>query len=949
MNGREYQTDLPYDSEDLAQENAAMRAFMICRNFTVNGGMLARNGIVQQGLPATDSGKHSRPKKSRHHSSSGGHRSHGSNRSGHHDSSSSSHTFDSEDDDDLDHQSVTSIGTSLDFSQTAPESTPKDVPLTQRFEAAVSSQNFNAVTNLLDESFAEIACGNYAWIDELRQLGLSISDIAQELLEEASGSPWIFSTFEVPSAPAFRRLFHAQGCLCPDNPVSHMMGHSTTHPQGPGNHSFPGISDDCDGASNLLKDLMTMGVRERETFQSQDTSTTTADCWRLRPLEGASGFSFEESVKERIYISCGLGGVRPSGHATRALSYGIVEFDAEKSSAVVSYDVFPPEDTLVCVLDSLSVAAGTLQEAGGCCNKFTFLSFQDSTIELHSLSLEVISELKDQIHAPILKTIKKFLPGSALEGNTEAEMPGAELLLSIVVQFLSTAFLSYSQAHCGPLRSGLLDTGVERIMLVGAAEWRPEYDGPCISGSLVDLACFGDMLGEPAMAFRYFNRCSQAQGSAISDKRHDLIADPHSLVDTWGPGQLISTPNDHEVLHAIYLGGGTIRATGQDADRRILHWSREPRLEALPELTFSRTLKSIIGAQVSVNTKCQARKRDCLRSASAFMHELGTYRDYWESAERQLGFGLQAGPNLTASLQVNQTWIKMKGLTKKSRLLVQTFKSDLDELYCVQVSVCTGVARRVSLRTMLANLLPTYVAALVSEPPLWKSLLEDFGIISVLESGDLANWSAKLSYDHQKTFESLLIAILTLMRDTGIDKKGENFVIGCVQPGISFQCFQVPCSKENYWTRMLADSDEVATFAYITIDCLETNHLKCRGPGSSWANSTGLFWTAVACCETQIPPGVVQRTIPWGLQHSEAYIIGTLDAPLLVKVDRPSQIAEPRLLVSISRIQAETLRRLFRKAKIGHTRRLRERRVYDPVAEDVFILVGKSDVSTGTG
>lgn len=56
VNGREYRTDLAYESDQLAQENAAMRAFMVCRNFSVNGGMLARNGVVQ-GLPATESGR----------------------------------------------------------------------------------------------------------------------------------------------------------------------------------------------------------------------------------------------------------------------------------------------------------------------------------------------------------------------------------------------------------------------------------------------------------------------------------------------------------------------------------------------------------------------------------------------------------------------------------------------------------------------------------------------------------------------------------------------------------------------------------------------------------------------------------------------------------------------------------------------------------------------------
>ncbi|POR34439.1 Uncharacterized protein TPAR_05345 [Tolypocladium paradoxum] len=90
VNGREYQTDLAYESDVLAQENAAMRAFMVCRNFSVNGGMLARNGIVQ-GLPAAaDTG---RRRKSRHTSSRDSSDSHG-RRSGNHSSSSSTASFD---------------------------------------------------------------------------------------------------------------------------------------------------------------------------------------------------------------------------------------------------------------------------------------------------------------------------------------------------------------------------------------------------------------------------------------------------------------------------------------------------------------------------------------------------------------------------------------------------------------------------------------------------------------------------------------------------------------------------------------------------------------------------------------------------------------------------------------------------------------------------------------
>ncbi|KAB5518817.1 hypothetical protein GE09DRAFT_503509 [Coniochaeta sp. 2T2.1] len=96
VNGREYQTDLPYESDVLAMENAAMRAFMICRNFSVNSGMLARNGVVQ-GLPVDDSSRKPRKGASRHGkqvvtAAGHGYR-HQSQRSGHHSSSSSTASF----------------------------------------------------------------------------------------------------------------------------------------------------------------------------------------------------------------------------------------------------------------------------------------------------------------------------------------------------------------------------------------------------------------------------------------------------------------------------------------------------------------------------------------------------------------------------------------------------------------------------------------------------------------------------------------------------------------------------------------------------------------------------------------------------------------------------------------------------------------------------------------
>ena len=56
VNNREYYTDDTYENEVLASENAAMRAYLICRNFSVNDGKYPSShnkggAMVLQGKP----------------------------------------------------------------------------------------------------------------------------------------------------------------------------------------------------------------------------------------------------------------------------------------------------------------------------------------------------------------------------------------------------------------------------------------------------------------------------------------------------------------------------------------------------------------------------------------------------------------------------------------------------------------------------------------------------------------------------------------------------------------------------------------------------------------------------------------------------------------------------------------------------------------------------------
>ncbi|KAG7421585.1 hypothetical protein Forpe1208_v000120 [Fusarium oxysporum f. sp. rapae] len=194
-----------------------------------------------------------------------------------------------------------------------------------------------------------------------------------------------------------------------------------------------------------------------------------------------------------------------------------------------------------------------------------------------------------------------------------------------------------------------------------------------------------------------------------------------------------------------------------------------------------------------------------------------------------------------------QTWVKRLGHTKKSNILAKRSLSiaDLEGPFLVQVSFCTGIARRVRLRELLADVLPAYVADLATTPRYWERL-QGCDILEILRDDNFRTHYQKLDRELQAEFETLAIAVLFLLQDTGVDREGGNFVVGCISPGLAVQCFKIPIEKESFWARILADSEDVATFAYVAMRCFETDLVRCRGPTEPWLNSTALFSTAVS-------------------------------------------------------------------------------------------------------
>ncbi|EXA33080.1 hypothetical protein FOVG_15685 [Fusarium oxysporum f. sp. pisi HDV247] len=746
------------------------------------------------------------------------------------------------------------------------------------FRMAVFKADHDNVHDILKSSFTEVAIGEYSWLLELKVLGLSIDEIANKLLEESRDRPWIYSKIKVANVEPFYHDFHIPRCA-----------HSRN-----GNDWMPRLS------SQPTKDL--------------------------KILESKSEAESEPSIRSTIEYLTGIGGVSPMPDGTRSLQFGSVAFEDDNSAAIVSFTSTESFQAIPHVLQHLEKAIGTLQQVGGCCDSFTFLIEQEGLVEVDRIDLANLKAFAELRSATTSSINIQQIPLGSLTSRIHSDIkPEASedldplFLEALTAQFLSLAFALYSQGHCEPFRPFFLDTALKRILLIGNQKWSSDFTGPCILACPAKLSCFGKMLQRRVFAFKYFEAFERSKVLYSPSTQLHLKASPEDLLDTWGPGDLVLHNDDPENLHAISIGGGLIMSTSKESEAQlpVLHWSSNQELDPTSTPVFPRNAKMVIGSRVFVNQSCRVTAEKQIELAARYLVNLGTFPSYWEPSERQLGVGIQGGQSAVGILSFAQTWVKKRGMTRKSLILAQRplFISDLEGPYAVQISFCTGIARRVRLRELLADILPVYVKNLAATPLHWDELIGDSEILQILRDDNFTVRYQGLSRDLQAEFESLAFAVLSLFRDTGVDKDRENLVIGCIRPKIAAQCFKIPLKKESLWAQMVADSENVATFAYAATRCFETGRVKCRGPIEHWDNKTALFWTDVSLCRGElVDEAVMQHQTQWKLRDSEAYLI-RLDEPLLARVLPPDVQNEPDLLVSKSTIPASFLIRL--NGKVG--------------------------------
>ncbi|KAM5360459.1 hypothetical protein ACJZ2D_013737 [Fusarium nematophilum] len=767
---------------------------------------------------------------------------------------------------------------------------------------ALAHDNVDVLSHFLEQRLEIASSGNYGWIAELKDIGYDSAEIAQLLHGRANDSPWIY--FE-PKAFVFLDVKpdnHIRGCahqMLPSSPAS----------------SFSGVL----GPSPALKS--------------------------------------DREVIRLIEETCGLGGVSPCSRDKNRWN-GTAEFQEENSVVLIRHQApsspaASAHDTisrLIRVAENLSTAIRTVQNAGFCCDSFTVLRISATSseaacpeLQLSRVDFALAGRVRGLLREPVieeLRIVSQAVLSHAL-GQSNSDGPGATEdilnLASLALQFLCLGFLSYAQAHIGMLHPFFLDTPLRRIILLGTqAAATPEL---YLEARLVELTCLSGMCQGPVLAFG--GPSLEGGIETTGACKYDVRALPEDILDTWGPGELVSGPTDRATPLAIKIGSGYICPPSQNDTAGKHHWGNSVNL-----LTPSPPLKLheeiVIGSLVSNNPLCSNDEKKCWQDSSRGFDELGVYNSYSELSELQAG--LQVGCDHLA-ITSNVVWAKRRGRTIKDK----TFEtgaymslSFLEFYWGIRVSFCTGVAQRVLLRELVADLLPAFAECYPNQTTrtLWAKLLgPEHQIIQRFQGAvphqvPLSVWLENLTDDLRKFVRDLIRHILDTLKDTGLSPDGKHFSVAWPQSGFVNRCFRISVNEHNRWMPILADSADCATFAYISNTCLELGSFKCRGPNPSWQGRVHLLETAVHCPAS---------TGSWALQPEQAYFFQKVDNTLFwVKARRDAAAGTlPVALIrdiSIRSLPRDVVARLLFTDEKRMQRWLREKDLTWVTAENVSVL-----------
>ncbi|QMW27190.1 hypothetical protein G4B84_002479 [Aspergillus flavus NRRL3357] len=376
------------------------------------------------------------------------------------------------------------------------------------------------------------------WVEKLQTFGYNAQEINEILLERARDAPWIYIEPEKFYIPLMSTTHHIRRCC-------HFLGERR---------------------------------QQGSTSDSMDTLQTGIDL-------AVDRYETVKAVEEL----CGICGISPKTRITTDW-LGSASFTEGNTAMAVTYSLPTDkchETRASTIIGRISGALKGFQDAASllqlkclCCDSFTVIRHGGWRSEVDGVAAGEVVSLGFHLVANLAQALEQSMgkntpsPRQILSASSailrlispEFEVAhgrsdmGASLHLgALAVQFLCLGFMSYVQAHIGPLEPFFLDTPISRVVLLGLDE---DNKYPKLVAKLVDITCLGDMTRGPVwMFFRHRNsEGNQAfkRPCEPPSERCDIMGQMCDILDTWGPGNVVYRGDEMSCPIAVQIGGGFI-------------------------------------------------------------------------------------------------------------------------------------------------------------------------------------------------------------------------------------------------------------------------------------------------------------------------------------------------------------------------------------------------------
>jgi len=390
----------------------------------------------------------------------------------------------------------------------------------------------------------------------------------------------------------------------------------------------------------------------------------------------------------------------------------------------------------------------------------------------------------------------------------------------------------------------------------------------------------------------------------------------------------------------FWIGSGILYPTSHtNINFCLWHWLSETDPEFPQILSDTERLFSTIPMQthvpirigaIRINTLCpgstDAGHKEFRTIAQDHLNNLEAFAPHWELTNFQSG--IQGGQWIVP--QVMLGWQKLPGRTRKQAMLDPANSlliPELNKVWGVQLSLCTGTLRRVPLQQVIATCVESYMAGRLPPLPEWPTLQGKLKMVDALLKPGLGIWFQDLPVNYQASASMIIKEVLNKLQHTGVDEQ-DALRVGWADPIDGFQCLTIPCRRPNSWARMLIDSTEIATFACVTNLCLETRG-KTPTKGAYGHNrvcpgTIPRLFNPIPSLQlsTQVRPRGVDyhsRTTPqnWSLEKGKSYWMGREDLMLMATVDVDS--GETMLKIKRSTMPVRLFKRMNSRATVRET------------------------------